>query len=62
MKTLYQRLFGTADGQAVLADLERIINATRLDANDPNPNSAIWKCAQLNLVQRIRNQTQGDAE
>lgn len=56
MKHTYQRLFNTADGQAVLADLERIINATKMDANDPNPNSAIWKCAQLSLVQRILNQ------
>jgi hypothetical protein len=56
MTNAYQAVFNTPAGNAVLADLERIVNATKLDANNPNPNSAIWKCAQLNLVQRILNQ------
>ena len=56
MKNIYQAVFATDAGQAVLQDLERIVNATRLDANNPNANSAIWRCAQLSLVQRIRNQ------
>ena len=56
MKHTYQKLFRSPEGQAVLADLERIVNATKLDANNPNPNSAVWKCAQLSLVQRIVNQ------
>ena len=56
MKPNYRELFSTANGQAVLEDLERIVQMTRLDANDPNPNSAIWKCAQQALLQRIYNQ------
>jgi hypothetical protein len=56
MKPNYRELFSTANGAAVLEDLERIVQMTRLDANDPNANSAIWKCAQLALLQRIYNQ------
>lgn len=56
MKANYKELFMTPNGQAVLADLERIVNMTRLDAENPNPNSALYKCAQLALMQRIYNQ------
>lgn len=56
MKPNYRELFSSANGQAVLQDLERIVQMTRLDANSPNPNSAIWKCAQQALLQRIYNQ------
>lgn len=56
MKANYRELFSTVNGQAVLQDLERIAQMTRLDAGDPNPNSAIWKCAQQALLQRIYNQ------
>jgi hypothetical protein len=56
MTNAYKQVFNTPAGRAVLADLDRIVNATKLDANMPNPNSALWKCAQLSLVQRIVNQ------
>jgi hypothetical protein len=56
MKANYRELFSTANGQSVLADLERIVQMTRLDADNPNPNSAVWKCAQQALLQRIYNQ------
>lgn len=56
MKPNYRELFNTPNGQAVLADLERITHMTRLDADNPNPQSAVWKCAQLSLLQRIYNQ------
>lgn len=56
MTNPYKAVFNSPAGREVLADLERIVNATKLDANNPNPNSAIWKCAQQNLVQRILNQ------
>lgn len=52
----YQAVFATPQGQAVLDDLERIVNGTKIDSNDPNANSAVWKCAQLALLQRIYNQ------
>jgi hypothetical protein len=56
MKANYRELFSTDNGQSVLADLERIVQMTRLDADNPNPNSAVWKCAQQALLQRIYNQ------
>lgn len=56
MKANYKELFMTPNGQAVLEDLERIVNMTRMDADNPNPNSAVYKCAQLALMQRIYNQ------
>jgi hypothetical protein len=56
MKPNYKELFSTANGEAVLADLERIVQMTRLDSDNPNPNSAVWKCAQQALLQRIYNQ------
>ena len=37
-------------------DLERIVNQLRIDGEDPNPNAAVWKCAQQALLQRIKNQ------
>lgn len=52
----YQAVFATPQGQAVLDDLERIVNGTKIDSNNPNANSAVWKCAQLALLQRIYNQ------
>jgi hypothetical protein len=61
MKPNYQQLFATANGQAVLEDLERIAQMTRLDSDNPNPNSAIWKCAQQALLQRIYNQMRKEA-
>jgi hypothetical protein len=56
MKADYRALFSTPNGEAVLNDLERIAQMTRLDADNPNANSAIWKCAQQALLQRIYNQ------
>jgi hypothetical protein len=56
MKANYKELFNTPNGQAVLEDLERIVNITKLDAENPNPNSAVYKCAQLALLSRIYNQ------
>ena len=56
MKANYKELFSTDNGQAVLGDLERIAQMTRLDSDNPNPNAAVWKCAQQALLQRIYNQ------
>jgi hypothetical protein len=39
-----------------LADLERIVQMTRLDSDNPNPQAAVWKCAQQALLQRVYNQ------
>jgi hypothetical protein len=56
MKPNYQELFSTPNGIAVLRDLERIAQMTRLDSDNPNPQAAVWKCAQQALLQRIYNQ------
>jgi hypothetical protein len=56
MKPNYRELFDSVNGQAVLADLERIVQMTRLDSDNPNPQAAVWKCAQQALLQRIYNQ------
>jgi hypothetical protein len=56
IKANYTEVFATPAGQSVLADLERIVQMTRIDSDNPNANSAIYKCAQLNLLQRIYNQ------
>jgi len=52
----YKDVFTTASGQKVLEDLERVVNQLRIDGEDPNPNAAVWKCAQQALLQRIHNQ------
>jgi hypothetical protein len=56
MKANYRELFSTPNGAAVLADLERIAQMTRLDSDNPNPQAAVWKCAQQAMLQRIYNQ------
>jgi hypothetical protein len=56
MKPNYRELFDSVNGQAVLADLERIVQMTRLDSDNPNPQAAVWKCAQQALLQRVYNQ------
>lgn len=56
LEKCYQTVFATEEGQVVLADLERIVNSTKIDNANPNVNSALWKCAQHSLLQRIHNQ------
>jgi hypothetical protein len=56
MTNAYKQVFDTTHGRAVLRDLERIANTTKINADDPNSLSAIWKCAQQALIQRIYNQ------
>jgi len=62
MKPNYRELFDSDNGEAVLQDLERITQMTRLDADNPNANSAIWKCAQQALLQRIYNQIKKETQ
>jgi hypothetical protein len=52
----YKKVFDANAGRSVLADLERVANQTKIDANSPDSNAAVWKCAQLALIQRVRNQ------
>lgn len=55
LKECYLRVFDTDSGRAVMQDLERITNQTRISSDSPNSNSAIYKIAQQQLIQRIRN-------
>jgi hypothetical protein len=55
LKECYLRVFDTDSGRAVMQDLERITNQTRISSDAPNSNSAIYKIAQQQLIQRIRN-------
>jgi hypothetical protein len=48
-------IFNTDAGRVVLTDLERIALQTKIDANAPNASAAVWKCAQLAIIQRVRN-------
>jgi len=52
----YKNVFLSNDGVKVLADLERIVNLTKIDAQNINPSTAVYKCAQEALIQRIKNQ------
>lgn len=56
MSNLYKNVFSSNDGILVLKDLERIVNQTKIDAQNINPNTAVWKCAQESLLKRIKNQ------
>ena len=55
LKEAYLSTFGSPRGKLILQDLERIINSTRVTADDPNPNSSIFKVAQQQLISRIKN-------
>jgi hypothetical protein len=48
-------VFESPSGQAVLADLDRIINQTRITSDSPNPYSAVYIVAQQHLLRRIKN-------
>jgi hypothetical protein len=48
-------VFESPAGQAVLADLDRIINQTRITSDSPNPYSAVYIVAQQHLLRRIKN-------
>jgi hypothetical protein len=52
---LYQKVFGTQEGDAMLAELQRIVNMTKLSRDDPCSSAAIWKTAQMSLLQHIHN-------
>lgn len=55
LKQAYKLCFENANGEAVLGDLERVTNQTRITSDSPNPHAAIYKVAQQQLIQRIRN-------
>lgn len=58
----YQKTFESTEGRLVLRDLERISNSTKINADRPDSNAAVWKCAQQSLLQRIYNQLSENTE
>lgn len=56
ISTLYKNVFSSNEGMIILNDLERIVNQTKIDAQNIDPNTAVWKCAQEALINRIKNQ------
>ena len=55
LQQFYRQVFESPAGQAVLADLDRIINQTRITSDSPNPYSAVYIVAQQHLLRRIKN-------
>jgi hypothetical protein len=53
-RSLYLQVFNTDAGQQVLADLERIANSNPVNGANPDSNAAIYKVAQLALIQTIK--------
>ena len=51
----YRRVFNSPDGKRILQDFERIIFQIRIDANDPNPDAALYQAAQFAFIRRIHN-------
>lgn len=55
LRDAYRAVFDCPAGKKVIDDLERIAFKATIDLADPNPNAALYRCAQLDLVKRIRN-------
>jgi len=55
LQQFYRQVFETPAGQAVLADLDRIVNQTRITSDSPNPYSAVYIVAQQHLLRRVKN-------
>tara|TARA_R100001463_G_scaffold120727_2_gene176845 strand:- start:3561 stop:3797 length:237 start_codon:yes stop_codon:yes gene_type:complete len=51
----YRQIFESPPGKAVLEDLRRITNQTRVSSDSPNPYSAVYVIAQQQLLRRIEN-------
>ncbi len=48
-------VFSTPEGRRVLEYLLQVAHGTRIDGKDPNPNAALMKVAQIQLVRTIEN-------
>jgi len=56
----YKAVFMTLTGQEVLTDLTRVANRTPINADSPNPNSAIYRIAQQDLIKYILNKLKAE--
>jgi ferredoxin-NADP reductase len=55
LQQFYRQIFESPAGQAVIEDLERVVNQTRVSSDSPNPYSAVYIIGQQQLIRRIRN-------
>lgn len=55
LQQFYRQVFESPAGQAVLNDLNRIVNQVRITSDSPNPYSAVYIVAQQHLLRRITN-------
>ena len=46
LQLFYRQIFESTAGKAVLDDLERITNQTRVTSDSPNPYAAVYVIAQ----------------
>lgn len=60
LKIAYRNVFNTPEGRAVLKDMERIANQSRIDQDNPNPYACVYKIAQQSLIKRIENMLEPD--
>ena len=60
LKIAYRNVFNTLEGKAVLKDMERIANQSRIDQDNPNPYACVYKIAQQSLIKRIENMLEPD--
>ena len=55
LQQFYRQIFESPAGQAVIEDLERVVNQTRVSSDSQNPYSAVYIIGQQQLIRRIRN-------
>lgn len=51
----YKDVFDTPQGEIVLLDLERLSRRAVVDSKDVNRDNAVYRCAQEDMLQYIRN-------
>tara|TARA_R100000306_G_scaffold60600_1_gene60881 strand:- start:582 stop:839 length:258 start_codon:yes stop_codon:yes gene_type:complete len=59
---LYKHVFGNDSGRKVLKDILLIINGTKVDRNDPNAYSAVYKVAQMEIYRHITKNLNGEVD
>jgi ferredoxin-NADP reductase len=55
LQQFYRQVFESPAGKEVMADLDRIINQTRITSDSPNPYTAVYIVAQQHLIRRVKN-------
>lgn len=53
LQQVYQAVFDGPAGERILADLRWLADRTRVDRNNPNPQAALYRAAQHDLINFI---------